>query len=55
MISISHREYDKRDYMTKKNVLFINGVPDNRRARLREINKDGVFRWGSTGSANLSS
>jgi len=41
--------------MTKKNVLFINGVPDNRRVILQEIDKDGVFKWGSTGGANVSS
>jgi glutathione synthase/RimK-type ligase-like ATP-grasp enzyme len=39
--------------MMKKNILFINGVPDDRRAVVYEIDKNGVYKWQSIGSANV--
>ena len=39
--------------MRKKNILFINGVPDDQRAFVYEIDKNGVYKWQSIGSANV--
>ena len=40
--------------MSKKNILFINGIPDNHKVKVRKIQKDGTVSWGGSGSANLS-
>ena len=40
--------------MSKKNILFINGIPDNHKVKVRKIKKDGGVSWGGSGSANLS-
>ncbi|PLY12646.1 MAG: hypothetical protein C0628_07860, partial [Sulfurimonas sp.] len=40
--------------MMKKNILFINGVPDDQRAFVYEIDKNGVYKWQSIGSSNVS-
>ncbi len=40
--------------MSKKNILFINGVPDNHKVKVRKIQKDGSVSWGGSGSANVS-
>jgi len=39
----------------KKNVLFLNGVADTQEAFVYEIDKDGVYKWRSTGSSNVVS
>jgi len=41
--------------MTKKNILFLNGVPDNRKVIVNSIDKDGIYKWISKGSTNLDS
>ena len=40
--------------MSKKNILFINGIPDNHKVKVRKIQKDGSVSWGGSGSANVS-
>ncbi|KYJ86645.1 ATP-grasp domain-containing protein [Sulfurovum riftiae] len=40
--------------MQKKNVLFINGIPDNKTVELNTMRKNGTFIWDSAGSANIS-
>ncbi len=40
--------------MSKKNILFINGIPDNHKVKVRKIKKDGGVSWSGSGSANLS-
>lgn len=37
----------------KKNILFINGVPDDRKVIVEEINKEGIYKWRGSGGANL--
>ncbi|MDQ1326330.1 MAG: hypothetical protein QG564_1455 [Campylobacterota bacterium] len=39
----------------KKTILFIDGIPDDRKVRVRKIEKDGTLRWRGSGSANLVS
>jgi glutathione synthase/RimK-type ligase-like ATP-grasp enzyme len=38
----------------KKNVLFINGVPDNGSVVVQEIEKNGTVKWVSSGGMNIS-
>ena len=40
--------------MSKKNILFINGIPDNHKVKVRKIQKDGTVSWRGSGSANIS-
>jgi len=40
--------------MPKKNILFIDGVPDNHRLKVRQIRENGTMSWLGSGSANLS-
>jgi len=37
----------------KKSVLFINGIPDDRKVKVSKIEKNGKRRWGTKGSANV--
>ncbi len=39
--------------MKKKNILFINGIPDNKKVEIHTILKDGRIGWGTSGSANI--
>lgn len=39
----------------KKTILFIDGIPDDRKVKVRKIEKDGTLRWRGSGSANLVS
>ena len=39
----------------KKHILFIDGIPDDRKVKARKIEKDGTLRWRGSGSANLVS
>lgn len=39
----------------KKNILFVNGVPDDQSAFVYEIDKNGVYKWQSIGSSNVGS
>jgi len=39
----------------KKNILFINGVPDDQSAFVYEIDKNGIYKWKSIGSSNVGS
>ncbi|KYJ87048.1 ATP-grasp domain-containing protein [Sulfurovum riftiae] len=41
--------------MQKKNILFINGIPDNKKVKVHTILKDGRIGWETKGSANISS
>ncbi|DAB40171.1 MAG TPA: hypothetical protein CFH81_08180 [Sulfurovum sp. UBA12169] len=41
--------------MPKKTILFIDGIPDDRKVRVRKIEQDGTLRWRGSGSANLVS
>jgi len=40
--------------MKKKNILFINGIPDNKKVEIYTILKDGRIGWGTSGSANVA-
>lgn len=40
--------------MKKKNVLFINGVPDDKKVEVHTILKDGRIGWTTRGSANIA-
>ncbi|MDM5271406.1 hypothetical protein PGH07_04385 [Sulfurovum sp. zt1-1] len=40
--------------MAKKNILFLNGVPDDNSLKVNQIHKNGNIKWGGSGSANLS-
>lgn len=40
--------------MTKKNVLFLNGIEDNRNVKISKISKNGNIQWQSRGSTNLN-
>ncbi|MDM5271399.1 hypothetical protein PGH07_04350 [Sulfurovum sp. zt1-1] len=40
--------------MAKKNILFINGIPDDACIRVDKFNQNGNFEWGGSGSSNLS-
>jgi len=40
--------------MIKKNILFINGIEDNRDIQISKIDQTGNIQWQSRGSANLS-
>ncbi len=40
--------------MKKKNVLFINGIPDNKKVEVHTILKDGRIGWATSGSANIA-
>ena len=37
----------------KKNILFINGVPDDQSIFVYEIDENGVYKWRSIGSSNV--
>lgn len=39
----------------KKTILFIDGIPDDRKVRVRKVEQDGTLRWRGSGSANLVS
>lgn len=39
----------------KKTILFIDGIPDDRKVKVRKVEKDGTLRWRGSGSANLVS
>lgn len=39
--------------MQKKNILFINGIPDDKQVMIHTILKDGRIWWTATGSANI--
>jgi len=39
--------------MPKKNILFINGISDDRSNIVRKIQENGTIVWGNSGSANL--
>lgn len=39
--------------MSKKNILFIIGIPDDNSIVVRKIQENGTIKWGSSGSANL--
>lgn len=41
--------------MSKKNILFINGVADDGKLTVRKIEKGNTVKWRGSGSANLSS
>lgn len=41
--------------MSKKNILFINGVADDGKLTVRKIEKGNTIKWRGSGSANLSS
>lgn len=45
---------ERGERMAKKNILFINGIPDDSGIRVDKINKNGKFEWGGSGSSNLS-
>ncbi len=40
--------------MAKKNILFLNGIPDDNSIKINQIHKNGNIKWGGSGSANLS-
>ncbi len=40
--------------MTKKNILFINGIPDDKKVEVHTILKDGRIGWATSGSANIA-
>jgi len=40
--------------MPKKNILFINGIPDDKKVEIYTILKDGRIGWGTSGSANIA-
>ena len=40
--------------MQKKNILFINGIPDDKKVEIHTILKDGRIGWGTSGSANIA-
>lgn len=40
--------------MTKKNILFINGVADNSKVKVTKVEKNGNIKWRTRGSANIS-
>ncbi|KYJ87632.1 ATP-grasp domain-containing protein [Sulfurovum riftiae] len=40
--------------MKKKNILFINGIPDDKKVAIHTILKDGRIGWGTSGSANIA-
>ena len=40
--------------MQKKNILFINGIPDDKKVKIHTILKDGRIGWGTSGSANIA-
>jgi len=40
--------------MSKKNILFINGIPDDRKMAIQKVAKNGLIKWGGKGSTNLS-
>jgi glutathione synthase/RimK-type ligase-like ATP-grasp enzyme len=39
--------------MLKKNILFINGVADNRKVKVTKIEKNGTIKWRTRGTANI--
>lgn len=39
--------------MNKKNILFINGIPDTNKITAIKIEKNGEIKWKGSGSANL--
>jgi len=44
----------KKGFLPKKNILFINGIPDDNSLRINMIHENGNIKWGVSGSANLS-
>lgn len=40
--------------MSKKNVLFISGLADDRKVRIAQIDEQGNIQWRNRGSANIS-
>ncbi|MDM5271398.1 hypothetical protein PGH07_04345 [Sulfurovum sp. zt1-1] len=40
--------------MYKKDVLFISGIPDNRKVHVTNVQENGTINWGSTGGTNLA-
>ncbi|QFR43906.1 ATP-grasp domain-containing protein [Sulfurimonas xiamenensis] len=40
--------------MFKKNILFINGIPDDRKMLIQKIDKNGLIKWRGKGGTNLS-
>jgi len=41
--------------MSKKIILFIDGIPDDQKVRVRKIEQDRTLRWRGSGSSNLVS
>jgi glutathione synthase/RimK-type ligase-like ATP-grasp enzyme len=41
--------------MSKKSILFINGLPDDRKMTIQKVEKNGMIKWRGKGTANLSS
>jgi hypothetical protein len=39
--------------MSKKNILFINGIPDSKKSTVNSIDKNGEIQWKGSGSTNL--
>jgi len=40
--------------MSKKNILFINGIPDDGKMLIQKVDKSGLIKWRGKGSTNLS-
>jgi glutathione synthase/RimK-type ligase-like ATP-grasp enzyme len=40
--------------MSKKNILFINGIPDDQKMLIQKIDKNGLIKWQGKGGTNLS-
>ncbi len=40
--------------MSKKNILFINGIPDDKKMLIQKVDKNGLIKWRGKGSTNLS-
>ncbi|MGW8168722.1 MAG: ATP-grasp domain-containing protein [Sulfurovaceae bacterium] len=40
--------------MSKKNILFINGVADTNKVKVTKVEKNGNIKWRTRGSANIS-
>jgi len=40
--------------MSKKNILFINGIADNHKVKVTKIEKNGNIKWRTRGTANIS-
>jgi len=40
--------------MSKKNILFINGIPDDSKMLIQKVDKNGLIKWQGRGSTNLS-